>query len=146
MLSRLFMSRQHSAVALSVLWRILLTNSMHAVFKKDTCLIRHHMYFKCLQHFSFLIFVIFEVTACHASEYILSATNLKFKNTFLFQQLRSSFSKAFSRKKNKSGSMSDCELDMGNSRPNFSAPNSPLLQIHMPNGQGLIKGSHSSSA
>ncbi|XP_052708110.1 neuron navigator 2-like isoform X6 [Crassostrea angulata] len=60
--------------------------------------------------------------------------------------LRSSFSKAFSRKKNKSGSMSDCELDMGNSRPNFSAPNSPLLQIHMPNGQGLIKGSHSSSA
>lgn len=100
----------------------------------------------CLQHFSFLIFVIFEVTACHASEYILSATNLKFKNTFLFQQLRSSFSKAFSRKKNKSGSMSDCELDMGNSRPNFSAPNSPLLQIHMPNGQGLIKGSHSSSA
>lgn len=27
---------------------LLMTNSVHAVVKKDTCLIKHHMYFKCL--------------------------------------------------------------------------------------------------
>ncbi|CAC5357112.1 unnamed protein product [Mytilus coruscus] len=44
--------------------------------------------------------------------------------------LRSSFSKAFAKKKNRNGSI----------------PNSPLLQVHMPNGPSFIKGSHSSGA
>ncbi|CAG2213037.1 Protein sickie,Neuron navigator 1,Neuron navigator 2,Neuron navigator 3 [Mytilus edulis] len=54
--------------------------------------------------------------------------------------------KAFAKKKNRNGSMSDCEMDMGSLRSNASAPNSPLLQVHMPNGPSFIKGSHSSGA
>ncbi|XP_048240089.1 neuron navigator 2-like isoform X13 [Haliotis rufescens] len=61
--------------------------------------------------------------------------------------LRSSFSKAFSRKKNKHGSISDVEPDTASLRSNASAPNSPLLQMtHVPNGSGVMKGSHSSGA
>ncbi|KAK3763274.1 hypothetical protein RRG08_021097 [Elysia crispata] len=60
--------------------------------------------------------------------------------------LRSSFSKAFSRKKMKTGSLSDCEPDSRSLRSNVSAPNSPLLQLgHLGNGPSL-KGSHSSGA
>lgn len=60
--------------------------------------------------------------------------------------LRSSFGKAFSRKKNKHGSMSDVEPDTASLRSNCSAPNSPLLQLSHLNGPGSIKGSHSSGA
>lgn len=64
-LLKLFMSRRYSVIALADAIKIiyvqtafscctfspmelLMTNSMHAVLKKDTCLIKHHMYFKCL--------------------------------------------------------------------------------------------------
>ena len=69
---------------------------------------------------------------------------------FIFYlQLRSSFTKAFTtnKKKNRNGSLSDCEMDTNSLRSTLSVPNSPLLQIHMQNGQHpLIKGSHSSGA
>ncbi|CAL1533638.1 unnamed protein product [Lymnaea stagnalis] len=59
--------------------------------------------------------------------------------------LRSSFSKAFSRKKGKTGSLSDVEPDSHSLRSNASAPNSPLMQLgHL--GAPSMKGSHSSGA
>ncbi|XP_052238109.1 neuron navigator 3-like isoform X5 [Dreissena polymorpha] len=63
--------------------------------------------------------------------------------------LRNSFSKAFNNKKKTrtGGSLSDNEQDTNSLRSTLSVPNSPLLQIHMQNGQHpLIKGSHSSGA
>ncbi|CAG5121881.1 unnamed protein product, partial [Candidula unifasciata] len=59
--------------------------------------------------------------------------------------MKSSFSKAFSRKKSKSSSLSEAEPDFYTLRSNVSAPNSPLLQLgHM--GGPSMKVSQSSGA
>ncbi|KAK6169208.1 hypothetical protein SNE40_020304, partial [Patella caerulea] len=84
-------------------------------------------------------------SACSVTSQHSAATDTDCKGKKKKGWLRSSFSKAFNRKKNKNGSMSDVEPDTQSLRSNISAPNSPLLLMHGPPG-GPLKGSHSSGA